>query len=317
MYNAAYFSMDYVTMQKNDLKALIEEIYANLLERIDAEEEPTKGQVVTYLQDAVGIVSGINDKDIDSIEHAKESFKNSYKELIKQSLNSYKNTNKKFGELAERNQEAIEKCSSQHIDVDILSGMFDEIQSHMIDEVRRANEVIADLTQKVKILEETSNLDPLTKVFNRRALSSYLAEVCSNKGVPYAMHLIMLDIDNFKNINDKYGHITGDKILIFISNILRKTLRDGDKIFRYGGEEFTVIINRNTDEQCELIANRLLNLVSSNRLIYMGERISVTASIGVTKLHTGDTPDSLLSRADKALYISKRNGKNMVTKVCE
>lgn len=317
MYNAAYFLMDYVTMQKNDLKALIEEIYANLLERIDAEEEPTKGQVVTYLQDAVGIVSGINDKDIDSIEHAKESFKNSYKELMKQSLNSYKNTNKKFGELAERNQEAIEKCSSQHIDVDTLSGMFDEIQSHMIDEVRRANEVIADLTQKVKILEETSNLDPLTKVFNRRALSSYLAEVCSNKGIPYAMHLIMLDIDNFKNINDKYGHITGDKILIFISNILRKTLRDGDKIFRYGGEEFTVIINRNTDEQCELIANRLLNLVSSNRLIYMGERISVTASIGVTKLHEGDTPDSLLSRADKALYISKRNGKNMVTKVCE
>lgn len=317
MYNAAYFSMDYVTMQKNDLKALIEEIYENLLERIDAEEEPTKVQVVTYLQDAMEIVSGINDKDIDSIEHAKESFKNSYKELMKQSLNSYKNTNKKFGELAERNQEAIEKCSSQHIDVDTLSGMFDEIQSHMIDEVRRANEVIADLTQKVKILEETSNLDPLTKVFNRRALSSYLAEVCSNKGVPYAMHLIMLDIDNFKNINDKYGHITGDKILIFISNILRKTLRDGDKIFRYGGEEFTVIINRNTDEQCELIANRLLNLVSSNRLIYMGERISVTASIGVTKLHEGDTPDSLLSRADKALYISKRNGKNMVTKVCE
>ncbi|WP_300454065.1 GGDEF domain-containing protein [Sulfurimonas sp.] len=317
MYNAAYFSMDCVTMQKNDLKALIGEIYENLLERIEAEEEPTKGQVVTYLQDAMEIVSDINDKDIDSIEHAKASFKNSYKELMKQSLNSYKSTNQKFGELAERNQEAIEKCSSQHIDIDSLSSMFDEIQSHMIEEVKKANEVIADLTQKVKILEETSNLDPLTKVFNRRALSAYLADVCSNKGVPYAMHVIMLDIDNFKTINDKYGHLTGDKILIFISNVLRKTLRDGDKIFRYGGEEFTVVINRNTDEQCELIANRLLNLVSSNKLIYMGERISVTASIGVTKLKSGDTPDSLLSRADKALYMSKRNGKNMVSKACE
>lgn len=318
MYNAAYFSMDYVIMQKNDLKALVEQIYENLLERIDAEEEPTKGQVVGYLKDAVEIVSGINDKDIDSIEHAKESFNNSYKELVKQSLNSYKSTNQRFGELTQRNQETIEQCTSKHIDVDTLSSMFDEIQSHMIDEVKKANEVIADLTSKVKILEETSNLDPLTKVFNRRALSSYLGEICSYQGdVSYPLHLIMLDIDNFKTINDKHGHITGDKILIFISNILRKTLRDGDKIFRYGGEEFTVIINRNTDEQCEIIANRLLTLVSSNRLIYMGERISVTASIGVTKLKSGDTPDSLLSRADKALYQSKRNGKNMVTKVCE
>ncbi|MDK9694719.1 MAG: GGDEF domain-containing protein [Sulfurimonas sp.] len=317
MYNATYFLMDYVTMQKTDLKALIEQIYENLLERIDAEEEPTKGQVVTYLKDAVEIVSSINDKEIDSIEHAKESFNNSYKELVKQSLTSYKSTNQKFGELTQRNQETIEKYTSQQIDLDILSTMFDEIQSHMIEEVKKANEVIVELTEKVKTLEETSNLDPLTKVFNRRALTSYLSEVCSNKGVPYSLHLIMLDIDNFKTINDKYGHITGDKILIFISNILKKTLRDGDKVFRYGGEEFTVIINRNTDEQCELIANRLLTLVSSNRLIYMGERIAVTTSIGVTKLHAGDTPDSLLSRADKALYISKRNGKNMVSKVCE
>lgn len=317
MYNAASFSMDEVTMQKNDLKALVEQMYEDLLERIDAEESPTRGQIVNYLKDAVEVVAGIDDKELDSIEHAKESFKNSYKELVKQSLSSYKSTNQKFGELAQRNQEAVEQCTSKHIDIDTLSSMFDEIQSHMIDEVKKANEVIADLTSKVKILEETSNLDPLTKVFNRRALSSYLSEVCSNKGIPYTLHLIMLDIDNFKTINDKYGHITGDKILIFISNILRKTLRDGDKIFRFGGEEFTVIINRNTDEQCEIIANRLLSLVSSNKLIYMGERISVTASIGVTKLHAGDTPDTLLARADKALYQSKKNGKNMVTKVCE
>lgn len=304
-------------MQKNDLKALVEQIYENLLERIDAEEEPTKEQVVTYLKDAVEVVSSINEKDIDSIERAKESFNNSYKELVKQSLTSYKNTNRRFGELTQRNQETIEKYTSQQIDLDILSTMFDEIHSHMAEEVKKANEVITELNEKVKTLEETSNLDSLTKVFNRRALTSYLSEVCSNKGVPYALHVIMLDIDNFKAINDNYGHITGDKILIFIASILKKTLRDGDKIFRYGGEEFTVIINRNTDEQCELIADRLLTLVSSNRLIYMGERISVTASIGVTKFHAGDTPDSLLSRADKALYMSKRNGKNMVSKVCE
>jgi diguanylate cyclase (GGDEF)-like protein len=317
MYNATYFLMDYIIMQKNDLKALVEQIYENLLERIDAEKEASKAQVIGYLKDAIDIVTNINDKDLDTLEHAKESFKNSYKEIAKESLNSYKTTNEKFGELTKLNKDTVEKCNEQHIDLNALSEKFHDIHTHMSDEVNKANKVISDLHQKVKILEETSNLDPLTKVFNRRALSSYLSEVCSNKSVPYTLHVMMIDIDNFKTINDKYGHVAGDKILIFISNILRKTLRDGDKIFRYGGEEFTIVINRNSNEQCEIIANRLLHLISSNNLIYMGERISVTASIGVTKLKESDTPDSLLSRADKALYNSKKSGKNMVSKDCD
>lgn len=304
-------------MQKSDLKALVEEIYKTLLEHIDSEEKASKAQVINYLKDAIDIVTNINDKDAGTIEHAKESFKNSYKEIVKESLNSYKNTNEKFGELTQLNKETIERYSDQQIDLSVLSEKFHEIHTHMSDEVKKANKVISDLHQKVKVLEETTNLDPLTKVFNRRALSSYLSEVCTNKNAPYPLHLMMLDVDNFKAINDKYGHIAGDKILIFISNILRKTLRDGDKIFRYGGEEFVIVINRNSDEQCEIIANRLLHLISSNNLIYMGESISVTASIGVTKLYEKDTPDSLLSRADKALYNSKKSGKNMVSKECK
>lgn len=315
MYNAAYFFMDYIIMQKNDLKALVEQIYENLLERIDADENTTKEQVVNYLKDAIDIVSNINDKDIDSIEHAKAAFNNSYKELVSQSLSSYRNTNEKFGELTQLNEQTLQKCNNKQIDLETLTTKFSEIQTHMTDEVKKANQIISELSEKVKTLEETTNLDPLTKVFNRRALISYLNGVCANKNIPYHLHVLMLDVDNFKKINDTYGHITGDKILIFISNILRKTLRDGDKIFRFGGEEFTVIVNRNSDEQCELIANRLLRLISSNKLIYMGEKISVTASIGMTKLHETDTPDSLLTRADKALYVSKHNGKNIVSKV--
>ncbi len=315
MYNAPYFFMDYIIMQKNDLKALIEQIYENLIERIDADEKATKAQIINYLKDAIDVVTNIDDKDIDSIEHAKLAFNNSYKELVNQSIVSYVNTNEKFGQLTLMHEKALQDCTAEKIDLETLTTKFNEIQSHMTNEVKKANETISDLTNKVKVLEQTSNLDPLTKVFNRRALSSYLSDVCTNKNIPYHLHILMLDVDNFKKINDTYGHITGDKILIFISNILRKTLRDGDKIFRFGGEEFTVIINRNSDEQCELIANRLLRLISSNKLIYMGEKISVTASIGMTKLLETDTPDSLLSRADGALYVSKNSGKNMVSKV--
>lgn len=302
-------------MKKNDLKALVEKIYENLLERIDEDKDATKGQVINYLKDAIDIVSNIDDRDIDSIEHAKAAFNNSYKELVTKSLSSYKSTNEKFGELTQLNEETLQQCNEQQIDLQTLTIKFGEIQSHMTDEVKRANQIISELSEKVKTLEETTNLDPLTKVFNRRALISYLNSVCSNKNIPYTLHLLMLDLDNFKTINDTYGHIAGDKILIFVSNILRKTLRDGDKIFRFGGEEFTVVLNRNGDEECELIANRILKIISSNKLVYMGENISVTASIGMTKLFENDTPDSLLSRADKALYASKHNGKNMVSKV--
>lgn len=309
--------MDCILMEKNDLKALVEEIYENLLERINAEEEATKEQIVNYLKDAIDIVSNINDKDLDSIEHAKAAFNNSYKELVKQSINSYKNTNEKFGELTKLNKQTLQECDDKKIDLSTLTTKFNDIQVHMTEEVKKANQVISELTEKVKILEEASNLDPLTRVFNRRALISYLKNVCANKDIPHVLHVLMIDIDDFKVINDNYGHIAGDKILIFISNILKRTLRDGDKIFRFGGEEFTIIINRNTDEQTEAIASRLLKLISSNNLIYMGEKISVTASIGITNFIKGDTPDTLISRADKALYISKHSGKNKISKVYE
>lgn len=302
-------------MKKYDLKALIGEIYENLLERIDAQEDATKEQVINYLKDIVNIVSVIDDKDLDSIEHTKEAFNNTYKELVKESLISYENTNEKFEQLALLQGKTLQECTHEEIDLLTLTTKFNEIQSHMTDEVQKANKIIKELSNKVKVLEETSNIDSLTKVFNRRALTSYLSETCSNTDIPYTLHVLMLDIDNFKDINDNYGHIAGDKILIFIANILRKTLRDGDKIFRYGGEEFTIILNRNSDQECELIANRILKLISSNKLIYMGQNISVTASIGLTKLVKGDTPDSLLSRADKALYKSKQNGKNQVSRI--
>lgn len=303
-------------MEKNDLKALVEKIYENLLERIDENKDATKEQVIHYLKDAIDIVSNIDDKDIDSMEHAKAAFNNSYKELVAKSLSSYRSTNEKFGKLTQLNEETLQQCNDNQIDLKTLTTKFGEIQSHMTDEVKRANQIISELSQKVKTLEETTNLDPLTKVFNRRALISYLNEVCSNNDkTPYELHIIMLDLDNFKTINDTYGHIAGDKILIFIANMLRKTLRDSDKIFRFGGEEFTIVLNRNSDDEAELIANRILKIISSNRLVYMGENISVTASIGMTKLFAKDTPDTLLSRADKALYASKHNGKNMVSKV--
>ena len=299
-------------MQKNDLKSLVTQMYEDLLEHIEHEKNPTKEQVVNYLQDAVNVISSIDNDSINSIEHAKEAFINAYKEIAQKGISSYKSTNGRFEELSKMHEAAINECQDAHIDLKSITSKFNEIQNHMSDEVIKANRVISQLTEQVKTLEETSKLDALTKVFNRRALSSYISTVCSKKEIKYELHLLMMDIDDFKAINDKYGHIAGDKILIFIANMLKKTLRDGDKIFRYGGEEFIIILNRIEKEKCLQIASRLLELVNGNKLIYKGETINVTMSIGTTMLAKNDTPDSLIARADKALYQAKENGKNQI-----
>jgi len=299
-------------MKKDELKSLVKQMYEELLENIDSQENPNKEQVVTYLHDASNTIASICDDDIDTVEHAKLAFTNAYKEIADQSISYYKSTSGRFEELTLQHQETLDECSHIHIDLPSITEKFNEIQTHMSDEVARANNVISTLTSQIKALEKSSNLDSLTKVFNRRALTTYLEKVCSKKELAYELHLLILDIDDFKIVNDTHGHIAGDKILIFIANMLRKTLRDGDKIFRYGGEEFIIILNRIDKSTCKEITNRILNLIRSNQLIYKGNSLNVTMSIGATKYYTGDTPDSVINRADKALYKSKNNGKNQM-----
>ncbi len=301
-----------MAVQKDDLKSLVTQVYENLLEHIEREHEPTKEQILNYLEDTIDIISSVDNSSIDFIEQARAAFTDTYKEIATKGLSYYESTNGRFKELAQMHKNALNECNESHIDLELITEKFYAIQKHMSDEVIKANSIISKLMQQVKTLEETSKLDPLTKVFNRRALSDYLETVCSKENLKYELHLLMIDIDDFKFINDNYGHIAGDKILIFIANIFKRTLRDGDKIFRYGGEEFVIILNRIEKEKCMQIASRLLKLVSNNNLIYKGETLQVTMSIGTTKLNEKDTPDSLIIRADEALYKAKKNGKNQI-----
>jgi diguanylate cyclase len=298
-------------MQKHDLKSLVTQMYANLLDKIESNQEVTVEQISEYLMNSATAIAGIDQNKLHSIDEVKALFTDTYKEVAKESLISYQDTNKKFEQIAQMHEKTVNEYTNL-INLPILIEQFQEIQLYMNDEVKKANTTIMQLVEKVKELEETSNLDPLTRVYNRRALSSYLDDVCSKKNINYELHLLILDIDDFKLINDTYGHIAGDKILIFLANILKKTLRDGDKIFRYGGEEFIIVLNRIDTLHCKNITNRLLELVRKNKLIYKGQNIHITMSVGASKLKENDTPDSLLGRADKALYKAKNSGKNQM-----
>ncbi len=299
-------------MQKNELISLANEMCRELITIIDTQEKASKEQLANYLFESAELIMDIDEKDIKTADFAETLFHNAYKELAKKSLSSYANTSDNIDKLTQMHEKTLHECNEEGIDLSEITDKFNKIQINMASEVKKANDIIKQLSKQVKILEKNSNLDPLTQVFNRRALSTYLKEICEKETLPHDLHALILDIDDFKKINDTHGHLAGDKILIFVANVLRKTLRDGDKIFRYGGEEFVIILNRLNDSQCKSITERLLKLIRENRLIYKGVSLNVTMSIGATKFVAKDTPDSLISRADKALYQAKESGKDQM-----
>ncbi len=241
-----------------------------------------------------------------------ETSEKDYQNITKKSLSSYIDTNQKFKELIIKDKETLEECQEENIDIQIIAEKLNNIHKLMNEEVSKANDAISKLSEQVKTLVKTSNIDVLTKVFNRRALISYLDKICNNNKIHYELHFLVLQINDFKEINQKHSHTVGDRILIYIANILKKTFRDGDKIFRYDEGDFIIILNRINDDKCKLVVIRLLKLIKNSKLIYRGKQIPMSVNIGTTKYIQKETKEILLSRAFNALYKAKCSGKNKI-----
>ena len=155
--------------------------------------------------------------------------------------------------------------------------------------------------------------DPLTGICNRTALDEQMhREISHARRQSSSCAMLILDIDHFKAINDKYGHIIGDCALKAIAAMINGCKRDGDLLFRYGGEEF-VILMRDTDRDgALLLAERVRRSIEDNSCNCSGAELTMTVSIGISVLQDTDSPVSLFARADQALYSAKRNGRNQV-----
>ncbi len=174
----------------------------------------------------------------------------------------------------------------------------------------RMQQSLADLDQ----LEQLAFFDPLTKLLNRRAILRKLEEqVNSVRRYGEGLSLIMLDIDHFKKVNDSFGHLTGDDVLAGVASELSSSIRVTDFVGRYGGEEFIVVLTRTRLDGALIVAGRLRKIIDEARTRDSdGNDIQVTVSLGLTEYRQGDDPRSLISRADKALYMAKENGRNRV-----
>ncbi|SNZ03101.1 diguanylate cyclase (GGDEF) domain-containing protein [Persephonella hydrogeniphila] len=173
--------------------------------------------------------------------------------------------------------------------------------------------VLSHLVYSINLLN-LATYDPLTKLYNRRAVVEYAEkEVERSKRYNHPFSIILLDIDDFKGINDTYGHTVGDIVLKMIGDVIKEETRDIDKVGRYGGEEFIILLPETKLENARKLAERIKNRISETIFDIGDYSISVTISAGISGLGIhGDTFEEMLKAADLALYQAKRRGKNQV-----
>ncbi len=178
----------------------------------------------------------------------------------------------------------------------------------------KLNKQLAHEIETRKKLEQelivAATIDKLTQIYNRRKLEEIIqSEIERTKRYNSPLSLIMLDFDDFKHINDTYGHQVGDKVLKGVADILKNNIRVSDAVGRWGGEEFMIVVPETASANARELADKIRNLIASSS--FEGS-CTMTISLGLTQLLRGDDFDSFIKRVDDALYQAKRRGKNRV-----
>ena len=177
--------------------------------------------------------------------------------------------------------------------------------------------MLIDVTERILLqdkLRQLATMDSLTGICNRTYFlelsEAYLTEAADNRN---PLSIILLDVDFFKSINDRYGHQYGDQALQHLANVTNRHLREGDLFGRYGGEEFVICLPDTALQQAALLCEKIRTDIEASILYTLIGPIQITASFGVVEaLRPEATLEELLSEADHALYSAKRNGRNAV-----
>jgi diguanylate cyclase len=255
------------------------------------------------------------------------------KEAIKQMLAGFVDHLADFADATSDYHDKIEGCAekiSSANDITELENVLGEVMRetrHIQLNAQRSRDELRSTQQKVQEsearireleheLETTSDLvrhDQLTGVLNRRGLEDIFAkEAARAKRHDTQLCVGMLDIDNFKKLNDSLGHDVGDQALIHLATVCRETLRPQDTVARYGGEEFIILLPETSLRDASVALTRLQRELTKKFFLSGNEKVLITFSAGVTQITAEDTQASAIKRADEAMYKAKQSGKNRV-----
>jgi len=210
-------------------------------------------------------------------------------------------------------EEAISKGAS---DLIFKPVRFEELILR-IKRVLKERKLTNERTQMLEKLKKLSITDGLTKLYNSRHFYSQIkTEIDRSLRYEHPLSLLILDIDHFKEYNDRFGHLEGDKVLVRLGQVIKLLLRKMDSAYRYGGEEFTVILPETESAEAKTVAERIRTAVKS--IVFTpkpGEEVSISISIGMTAYQPSEDLATFIQRADQALYGSKAAGRDKVSAI--
>jgi diguanylate cyclase len=260
-----------------------------------------------------------------SLDHAKEAMKNMMTTFIDRVGALAADTDEyheKLAGYAARIEKAndITQLSTLIVDVMQDTRTVQEDVGRSRDELVAAHRAAEDMQQRASQLEaELSTLserlheDHLTQALNRRGLKrAFEMEASRADRYERPLSLAMLDIDNFKALNDRLGHQAGDMALVHLTRIVRQSIRPSDVISRYGGEEFVILLPETVQGEAVTVMARVQRELTRRFFLHNNERVLITFSAGVAQRYAGENEDELIARADRALYDAKHAGKNRV-----
>lgn len=277
----------------------------------------------TYTTD---ILQSLYEKYIaDAHEAAVNSLSNSVKEIIHNFLNKANKEGQGLTNYAQTLSSFSEKMENMN---DI--GDIKELISHLLDETKKRESAtqsmqtslesmaleMKKLRAEVSKLNSEATTDSLTKVNNRRAFDMEIENfISASKADKKPLCLLLLDLDDFKRFNDKFGHTIGDKILRFVATLLKNNIKGCDSVSRFAGEQFSILLPETTYQGAHIVAENIRERLSKQTLSDSAEKIelgTVTASIGVAQYAYGESAEQLIRKADKYMHEAKRSGKNKV-----
>lgn len=170
--------------------------------------------------------------------------------------------------------------------------------------------------QKQQRLIEQLDIEPMTRLYNRKAFDRNMQEIISHcmkteYNPPKCFWLFILDLDYFKQVNDTYGHLNGDKVLLAVASTLKNIIGNRGRVYRYGGEEFAVLTELFTEQQVQKLGENVREKVEQLKFDFDSEK-QITISIGITPYKADYTSEKWIDVTDAALYLAKRNGRNQV-----
>lgn len=258
---------------------------------------------------------------------------NEAKDRLKQMLATFVDRLSDFSETTSGYHDTIEKCAeriSQANDIGELSDVLDEVMretrviqlnaarsrdelSVMRERVHDAEREVARLQTELVHASDLVRHDPLTGALNRKGMDEALeSEVSRVRRQGGLLSLALLDVDNFKKLNDRLGHAAGDAALVHLTTVAREAIRPQDTLARYGGEEFVVLLPNTPIDDAVGAMVRVQRELTRRFFMSNNDKVLITFSCGVAELKTEETPYDALKRADDAMYLAKRAGKNRV-----